>query len=45
MHQSEQIVHAIHDGQLDNVETRSLQYFNVQIPNSVPGIPEDLMYP
>ncbi|CAM6002269.1 unnamed protein product [Sphagnum balticum] len=45
MHQSEQIVHAIHEGQLDNVETRNLQYFNLRIPNRVPGIPDDLMYP
>lgn len=36
---------AIHEGELDNVETRTLKYFDMQVPLKVQGIPDDIMHP
>lgn len=39
------MIDAIHEGQLDNVEYRKFDVFNFSVPTSVPGVPDDILWP
>lgn len=39
------MVHAVQDGDLDDVELETEPYFSLQVPKSVPGVPEDVLHP
>lgn len=39
------MIDAIHDGKLENAEYRKFDIFNFQVPTSVPGVPDDILWP
>jgi len=39
------VLDAIHDGKLENVEYKSLPYFNVQVPQACPGVDQRILNP
>ncbi len=39
------MVRAALDGTLDQTETETDPYFGVEVPNSVPGVPSDILFP
>jgi phosphoenolpyruvate carboxykinase (ATP) len=39
------MIDAIHQGHLDNVEYNKFDVFNLQVPKSVPGVPDDILWP
>jgi phosphoenolpyruvate carboxykinase (ATP) len=39
------IVDAINDGSLVNVKTRKMEIFNLEVPEEIPGVPSDLLFP
>jgi len=39
------IIDAIHDGVLDTAETQRDEFFGLEIPKSVPGIPDEVLMP
>ena len=39
------IIDAIHEGALENVEFEQTPVFNLAIPKSVPGIPNEILNP
>jgi len=42
---SEKILDAINDGKLNDAPTYTFKHFNFQVPKSVEGINESLLYP
>lgn len=39
------MIDAIHEGQLDNVEYQKFPVFNVDVPKTCPGVPDDVLWP
>lgn len=42
---SQKILDAINDGSLQNAETHTFKYFNFEVPNTLPGFEESMIYP
>ncbi len=42
---SDDIIEAIHNGSLNNVEYKTLKYFNFKVPTSCPKIPQQMLEP
>ena len=39
------MIDAIHEGKLDNAEYRKFDTFNLSVPKSVPGVPDNILWP
>ena len=39
------MIDAIHEGKLDDVECKKFDIFNFQVPTSVPGVPDEVLWP